>query len=111
MSREEMNWLLPRFEETGLIYHGSQAENLVSIFRNGLAHGHNGPADGHETIYNSHYRHRPRSIPRWVDPRMCTYGYMDRARQEARSALRRTIRSAAGRGQPVEVPTGPYVPI
>ena len=71
MSWEEMNWLLPDFEETGLIYHGSQPGNLVSIFRNGLVHGYNGPADGHETIYNAHYRHRPRFIPGWVDPRMC----------------------------------------
>ena len=81
MSWEEMNWLLPDFEETGLIYHGSQPGNLVSIFRNGLVHGYNGPADGHETIYNAHYRHRPRFIPGWVDPRMCTFGYMNRARQ------------------------------
>ena len=42
MSWEEMNWLLPDFEETGLIYHGSQPGNLVSIFRNGLVHGYMG---------------------------------------------------------------------
>ena len=39
MSWEEMNWLLPDFDETGLIYHGSQPENLVSIFQNGLIPG------------------------------------------------------------------------
>ena len=81
MSWDEMNWLLPDFEETGLIYHGSQPGNLVSIFRNGLAHGYDGPANGHETIYDAHYRHRPEFIPGWVDPRTCTYGYMNRARQ------------------------------
>ena len=81
MSWEEMNWLFPDFEETGLIYHGSQPGNLVSIFRNGLARGYNIPADGHETIYNAHYRHRPGFIPRWVDPGKCIFGFMNRERQ------------------------------
>lgn len=81
MSWEEMNWLLPDFDETGLIYHGSRPENLVSIFQNGLIPGYKRPRDRVETIYNAHYRHRPKSIPDWVDPRQCTFGYMNRARQ------------------------------
>ena len=81
MSWKEMNWLLPDFNETGLIYHGSQPENLASIFQNGLIPQYNSPRDGHETIYNAHYRYRPKSIPDWVDPRRCIYGYMNRARQ------------------------------
>ena len=35
MTWEEMNWLLPDFDETGLIYHGSQLENLARISRKG----------------------------------------------------------------------------
>ncbi len=81
MSWEEMNWLLPDFEETGLIYHGSRPEKLVSIFHNGLIPQYNSPRDRHETIYNAHYRYRPKSIPDWVDPRKCIFGYMNRARQ------------------------------
>ena len=81
MSWEEMNWLLPDFDETGLIYHGSRPENLVSIFQNGLIPGYKSPRDGAETIYNAHYRHRPKSIPDWVNPRQCIFGYMNRARQ------------------------------
>ena len=73
MSWEEMNWLLPDFDETGLIYHGSQPENLISIFQNGLIPRYKSPRDGAETIYNAHYRHRPKSIPDWVDPRQCIF--------------------------------------
>ena len=40
-----------------------------------------GQRDGHETIYNAHYRHRTKNIPVWVDPRKCIFGYMNRARQ------------------------------
>ena len=36
MSWVKMNWLLPDFDETGLIYHGSRSENLVSIFQREL---------------------------------------------------------------------------
>ena len=81
MSWEEMNWLLPDFDETGLIYHGSQPEDLVSIFQNGLIPRYKCPRDQAETIYNAHYRNRPKSIPDWVDPRQCIFGYMNRARQ------------------------------
>ena len=81
MSWEEMNWLLPDFDETGLIYHGCQPENLLSIFQNGLIPQFKAPKDGAETIYNAHRRHRPESIPDWVDPRKCIFGYMNRARQ------------------------------
>ena len=81
MTWEEMNWLLPDFDETGLIYHGGQPENLVSIFQSGLIPQYHRPSGGHETIYNSHYRYRPGCIPDWVDPRRCIFGYMNRARQ------------------------------
>ena len=47
----------------------------------GLIPQYNSPRDRHETIYNAHYRYRPKSIPDWVDPRKCIFGYMNRARQ------------------------------
>ncbi len=82
MSWEEMNWLLPDFEETGLIYHGSQPGNLLSIFQTGIIPRFKvDPTEKHETIYDAHYRHRPDFIPDWVDPRKCTFGYMNRTRQ------------------------------
>ena len=82
MSWEEMNWLLPDFDETGLIYHGTDTENLVSIFQRGLIpRFKEDPTELHHTIYEAHYRHRPDFIPDWVDPRKCIFGYMNRARQ------------------------------
>ena len=82
MSWEEMNWLFPDFEETGLIYHGTQPDNLVAIFQTGLIPRIKvDPTEKHETIYEAHYRHRPDHIPDWVDPRKCLFGYMNRKRQ------------------------------
>ena len=81
MTWEEMNWLLPDFDETGLIYHGGQPENLDRIFQKGLIPKFSRARDGHETIYDSHYRNRPKSIPDWVDPRRCIFGFLNRARQ------------------------------
>ena len=82
MSWEEMNWLLPDFDETGLIYHGSRSENLVSIFQRGLIpRFKEDPTEQHHIIYEAHYRHRPNFIPNWVDPRKCIFGYMNKARQ------------------------------
>ena len=78
MSWNDMNWLFPDFRDTGLIYHGTIAENLATIFREGLRPG---PAtDDHDTIYNALYRHRPPSVPDWVDPRRCIFGGMNRRR-------------------------------
>ena len=60
MSWEEMNWLLPDFDETGLIYHGSRSENLVSIFQRGLIpRFKEDPTEQHHIIYEAHYSHRP----------------------------------------------------
>lgn len=82
MSWEEMNWLLLDFEDTGRIYHGSRPENLLSIFQKGLIPRFRAdPTERHETIYEAHYKHRPKFIPDWVDPRHCIFGYMNRARQ------------------------------
>lgn len=81
MSWEDMNWLFPDFGETGLVYHGTGLENLMSIFEKGLIPQFIGQRNGHETIYNALYRHRSKDIPAWVDPRKCIFGYMNRSRQ------------------------------
>ncbi len=78
MSWGEMDWLFPDFRDTGLIYHGTRAEHLPAIFREGLQPGV--AKDGHGTIYDALYRHRPPSVPDWVDPRRCIFGYMNRKR-------------------------------
>lgn len=78
MTWEEMDWLFPDFGETGLVYHGTRTEYLPSILREGLVPGK--PKDGHETIYEALARHRPASVPSWVDPTHCIFGYMNRKR-------------------------------
>jgi len=81
MSWEEMDWLFPDFEQTGLIYHGTQIENLPSIFLRGLIPRlREDPEEHHETIYDALFRHRPAYIPDWVDPRKCIFGYMNKKR-------------------------------
>lgn len=82
MTWEEMNWLFPDFEDTDLLYHGADPDNLISIFQRGLIAGY-GPRDQHQTIYDTHARHRPDNIPDWVDPRRCIFGYINRPRQGA----------------------------
>ena len=78
MSWEEMDWMFPDYEDTGLIYHGTDMKNLASIFSVGLLPGYRRP--DYETIYNALHRHRPDNIPDWVDPRICLFGYINRKR-------------------------------
>ena len=73
-----MDWLFPDFRDTDLIYHGTRLEHLSAIFRDGLRPGV--AKDGHGSIYDALWRHRPSSIPDWVDPRRCTFGYVNRRR-------------------------------
>ena len=83
LSWEQMDWLFPDFEDTGLIYHGTTVENVRSIFLRGLVpRGKPDPEDKHDTIYDSLYGHRPDCIPDWVDPRNCIFGYLNRKRYE-----------------------------
>jgi hypothetical protein len=103
MSWEEMNWLFPDFEETGLIYHGTMVENLPSIFRKGLIPGyHPLPDDRHQTIYEALYRHRPAEIPDWVDPRHCLFGYLNKRRFDTIERVRDGVVSQAVLGLQAE---------
>ena len=68
MTWEEMDWMFPDFEETGLIYHYTRVENLASIFQTGLISRYT-KGDDYQTIYEAHYCHRPDHIPDWVNPR------------------------------------------
>ena len=79
MSWEEMDWMFPDFDETGLIYHYTRVENLASIFQKGLISRYK-EGDDYQTIYEAHYHHRPNHIPNWVDPRRCIFGYMNQKR-------------------------------
>lgn len=79
MTWEEMDWIFPDFEETGLIYHYTRIENLPGIFQKGLIPRYKN-GDDYQTIYEAHYRHRPDYIPDWVDPRRCIFGAMNRKR-------------------------------
>ncbi len=79
MTWEEMDWMFPDFEETGLIYHYTRVENLASIFQTGLISRYT-KGDDYQTIYEAHYCHRPDHIPDWVNPRRCIFGYMNQKR-------------------------------
>ncbi len=88
MEWEQMNWLFPDFEDTNLLYHGANPEALPSIYQEGLVAGHTqDPEDQHHTIYDAHVRHRPPSIPDWVDPRRCIFGYLNRRRHGSTTPL------------------------
>lgn len=79
---EDMNWLFPDFEISGLIYHGADPSYLQSIFQKGLIPRFLAdPSEKHDTIYNTLYKHRAPDIPKWVDPRACLFGYVNRKRQ------------------------------
>ena len=81
MSWEDLDWAFPDFEETRLIYHGTRTEHLPSIMVQGLLPAAApDPEDQHHTIYEALHRRRPASIPEWVDPRRCVFGYMNKKR-------------------------------
>jgi hypothetical protein len=81
LSWEEMEWLFPDFEETGVIYHDTAVSNLAGIFVDGLMPGvARDPEDRHETIYGTLREHRPDHIPDWVDHGRCIFAYMNRRR-------------------------------
>lgn len=81
LSWDEMNWMFPDYEETGLIYHGTPVRNLDGIFRDGLIPRRaEDPDDRHDTIYDALHGHRPDFIPKWVDARRCIFAYINRTK-------------------------------
>ncbi len=54
---------------------------MQSIFSKGLLVGFDpDPEDQHLTIYESLLRHRPSSVPDWVNPMQCIFAYINKNR-------------------------------
>ena len=84
MSWEEMDWMFPDYEDTGLVYHSTKIDNLVGVFSSGLIPGNDNSEYG--TIYDSLYRYRPDHVPNWVDPRKCVFCWMNMKRFRYRAS-------------------------
>ena len=96
MTWEEMNWLLPDFDETGLIYHGGQLENLARIFQEGLIPQYTVVQEmvmALSTILTTGTGPNPFQTG-WIRGR-CIFGFMNRARQGGSGGIVEWQRSMA----------------